>query len=89
VRVRMQGTRYRAGGNVPLLVNASESTRTLTARVEGLAPVYLHWTRDAQASTGEIPLPQHLPAGDYTIVVTAEDVAHNLATAEVHIEVLP
>lgn len=89
VKLRMHGTRYRAGDSVPLLVNASESTRTLTARVQGLAPVYLHWTRDAQASTGEIPLPQHLPAGDYTIVVTAEDVAHNLATAEVHIEVLP
>lgn len=89
VKVRMQATRYRAGDNVPLLVNASESTRILTARVQGLAPVYLRWTHNAQASTGEIPLPQHLPAGDYTIVVTAEDVAHNLATAEVHIEVLP
>ena len=89
VKVRMQRTRYRAGDVVPLLVSASESTRTLTARVEGLAPITLRWNRDAQASTGELPLPARLPAGDYSVVVTAEDVAHNLATAEVHIEVVP
>jgi Ca-activated chloride channel family protein len=89
VKVRMQRTRFRAGEVVPLAVNASESTRTLTARVEGLAPVSLRWTRDAGASTGQLPLPQRLPAGDYTLVVTAEDIAHNLATAEVHIEVVP
>lgn len=89
VKVRMGRTRYRAGEVMPLVVSASESTRTLTARVEGLTPVTLRWNHDAQASTGELPLPQHLPAGEYTVVVTAEDVAHNLATAEVHIEVLP
>lgn len=89
VKVRMPRTRYHAGDLVPLLVNASESTRTLTARIEGLAPINLRWSRDAQASTGELPLPARLPSGDYTVVVTAEDVAHNLATAEVHIEVLP
>jgi Ca-activated chloride channel family protein len=89
VKVRTARSRYRAGEVMPLVVNASESTRTLTARVEGLAPVSLRWNRDAEASTGELPLPEHLPAGDYTVVVTAEDVAHNLATAEVHIEVVP
>lgn len=89
VKVRTPRTRYHAGDLVPLLVNASESTRTLTARIEGLAPISLRWSRDAQASTGELPLPARLPSGDYTLVVTAEDVAHNLATAEVHIEVVP
>ncbi|MCL2659336.1 MAG: VWA domain-containing protein, partial [Acidobacteriaceae bacterium] len=89
VHVRMERTRYRSGEAVPLVVDASQSTRTLTARIDGLAPVNLRWTRDAGASTGQLPLPQRLPAGDYTVVVTAEDVAHNLATAEVHIEVVP
>lgn len=89
VRLRMARTRYRAGEVMPLAVSASESTRTLTARVEGLTPVNLRWNRDAEASTGELALPPRLPAGDYTVVVTAEDVAHNLATAEVHIEVVP
>jgi Ca-activated chloride channel homolog len=89
VKVRLNGTRYRAGDVVPLVVRASESTRTLTARLEGMGPVFLHWNRDAAASTGELPLPPSLPAGDYVLTVTAEDVAHNLGSAEVHIEVLP
>lgn len=88
-KVRMDRLRYRAGETIPLAVRASENTRTLTARLEGLAPVSLRWNREANASTGELPLPGRLPAGDYTLIVTAEDVAHNLATAEVHIEVVP
>jgi Ca-activated chloride channel homolog len=89
VKVRLNRTRYRAGDVVPLMVHASESTRTLTARLEGMGPVFLHWNRDAAASTGELPLPPSLPAGDYVLTVTAEDVAHNLGSSEVHIEVLP
>jgi Ca-activated chloride channel family protein len=89
VKVRLEKTRYRAREMIPLKVSASESTRTLTARVEGLAPVSLRWDRDAAASTGQIGLPPALPAGDYVIAVTAEDMAHNLGSAEVHIEVVP
>jgi Ca-activated chloride channel family protein len=89
VKVRLDRTRYRAGETIPLRVSASESTRTLTARVEGLAPVSLRWDRDAGASTGQIGLPRALPAGDYVLAVTAEDMAHNLGSAEVHIEVVP
>jgi Ca-activated chloride channel family protein len=89
VKVHLEKTRYRAGDLIALVVNASQSTRTLTARVEGLAPVTLHWSRDAAASTGQVPLPARLPAGNYVLAVTAEDVAHNLASTEVHIEVVP
>jgi Ca-activated chloride channel homolog len=89
VKVKLSQARFRAGDSIPLTVSASQNTRTLTARIEGLAPVPLHWNRDAAASTGQVPLPPRLPAGNYTLTVTAEDVAHNLATAEVHIEVVP
>lgn len=89
VNVRLQRMRYHVGEMVPLMVNASESTRTLTARVEGLAPVNLRWNPDAHASTGQVWLPPGLPAGDYVLAVTAEDVAHNLGTREVRIEVVP
>jgi Ca-activated chloride channel family protein len=74
---------------IPLKVSASESTRTLTARMEGLAPVSLRWNREAGASTGQLWLPQALPPGEYVLAVTAEDMAHNLGSAEVHIEVVP
>jgi Ca-activated chloride channel family protein len=89
VKVRLDRTRFRAGETIPLKVSASESTRTLTARVEGLAPVSLRWNSDAEASTGQITLPQALPAGEYQLAVTAEDMAHNLGSAEVRIEVVP
>ena len=89
VKVRLERTRYRAGETIPLKVSASESTRTLTARMEGLAPVSLRWNREAGASTGQLWLPQALPAGEYLLAVTAEDMAHNLGSAEVHIEVVP
>jgi Ca-activated chloride channel family protein len=89
VKVRLDRQRFHAGETIPLKVSASESTRTLTARVKGLAPVSLRWDRDAQASTGQIALPPALPPGEYTLAVTAEDMAHNLGSAEVRIEVLP
>jgi Ca-activated chloride channel family protein len=89
VKVRLDRKRFRAGETIPLKVSASESTRTLTARVEGLAPVSLRWDRDQGASTGEIGLPPALPPGEYVLAVTAEDMAHNLGSAEVRIEVLP
>ena len=89
VKVKLDKTRYRAGETIPLKVSASESTRTLTARMEGLAPVSLRWNREAGASTGQLWLPQALPPGEYVLAVTAEDMAHNLGSAEVHIEVVP
>jgi Ca-activated chloride channel family protein len=89
VKVRLDRTRYRAGETIPLKVSASQSTRTLTARVEGLAPVSLRWNSEQEASIGQITLPQGLPAGNYQLAVTAEDMAHNLGSAEVHIEVVP
>jgi Ca-activated chloride channel family protein len=89
VKVKLSRTRYRAGESIPLSVSASASTRTLTARVEGLAPVTLHWNRDAEASTGQLQLPGQLPPGDYVVAVAAEDMAHNIGSAEVHIEVVP
>lgn len=89
VKVHLQRARYRPGEIIPLTVNASSSTRTLTARVEGLAPVSLRWNHDAEASTGQLWLPAGIPPGDYVLAVTAEDMAHNLGSAEVHIEVVP
>ena len=89
VKVRLDRTRYRAGDRVPLRVSASQSSRTIVAEIEGVAPVNLAWDRDAHASTGQLWLPPGMPAGTYVIHVTAEDVAHNLGSAEVRIDVVP
>jgi len=70
-------------------VRASQSTRTISARLYGAAPVFLHWNEQAGANTGELVIPAALPAGRYRLNVTAEDIAHNIGTEEVSLEILP
>ncbi len=89
VRVLLPKTRYRRGETVPLRVRASASTRTISARLYGTAPVFLHWNQQAGANTGELVIPAALPAGKYQLNVTAEDIAHNIGTGEVSLEILP
>ena len=55
----------------------------------GVSPVQLRWSNEAKANTGEFLVPAHLPAGRYSLTVTAEDFAHNIGREEVSIEVLP
>ena len=65
VSIRLDNRRYHRGGTVPLKVNATASTRTLTARLEGVSPVSLRWNQKAGASTGDLQIPSDLPAGTY------------------------
>jgi Ca-activated chloride channel family protein len=89
VRVQVDGARFRRGETVRLRASASATTRTLTARMYGVGPVQLRWNARAAASTGEFIVPAHLATGRYTLIVTAEDFAHNIASREVSIEVAP
>jgi Ca-activated chloride channel family protein len=89
VTVHLGSRRYHRGETIPLKVSASASTRTLTARLEGAAPATLRWNQRAGASTGELQVPSDLPSGSYRLTVIAEDIAHNMGTQEVQIEVLP
>jgi Ca-activated chloride channel family protein len=74
---------------VQLRVRASASARTIVARLYGAAPVDLRWDPRAGASTGTLTIPDGLPAGRYVIRVTAEDIAHNIASQELTFDVLP
>ncbi len=89
VSVHLDDHRYHRGGRIPLKVSATASTRTLTARLEGTAPVALRWSPKAGANVGDLDIPSDLPAGTYALTVIAEDIAHNIGTQEVRIEVLP
>ena len=89
VRIRLDRKRFHRGETVALKVNASESTRTLVARLEGADSTFLHWNQQAGANTGEIVVPSGMPAGTYQLSVTAEDIAHNTGSQEVQIEVVP
>ena len=89
VEVKLDRKRFRRGQAVDLRVQASRSTRTLVARLEGVAPVELRWNPQAAANTGALVIPEETIPGSYKLTVTAEDIAHNIGTGEVQIEVLP
>ena len=89
VQVKLDRKRFHRGQTIELKVSASESTRTLVARMDGTAPVALHWDARAAANTGALAIPEQAIPGTYKLTVTAEDIAHNIGTQEVPIEVLP
>ena len=89
VSVKLDRARYLRGQTINLKVKASESTRTLVARMDGAVPVSLRWDPTARANTGALAIPQESIPGVYKLTVTAEDIAHNIGTQEVQIEVLP
>jgi Ca-activated chloride channel family protein len=89
VRILLPGRRLHRGQTVLLRATASESTRTLTAQLEGAAAVSLRWNGAAGANTGSLPIPADMAIGTYKLSVTAEDIAHNLGSEEVTVEVVP
>jgi Ca-activated chloride channel family protein len=89
VQVKLDRKRYQRGQTIDLRVSASESTRTLVARLDGAVPVALRWDAKAAANTGMLTIPDETIPGTYRLTVTAEDIAHNIGTQEVQIEVLP
>jgi Ca-activated chloride channel family protein len=89
VQVKLDRKRFQRGQTIDLKVSASESTRTLVARMDGAVPVALHWDAKAAANTGSLTIPEQAIPGTYKLTITAEDIAHNIGTQEVAIEVLP
>ena len=89
VQIKLAKTRYRRGETVELNVAASQSTRTLVARLDGAAPVSLRWDAKIGANTGELTIPEQMIPGTYHLTVTAEDIAHNMGTQGVDLEIVP
>jgi Ca-activated chloride channel family protein len=89
VKIKLERTRFHRGEVMLVKAGATASTRTLTARLDGGAPVDLRWSSAAATSVGQMRIPDTLAVGTYTLSVTAEDVAHNVGTQEVQIEVVP
>lgn len=89
VQVRLDRKRFQRGQTIDLKVSASASTRTLVAQMGGAVPVVLRWDPRAAANTGSLTIPEETIPGVYKLTVTAEDIAHNIGTQEVQIEVLP
>jgi Ca-activated chloride channel family protein len=89
VKLQLSSTSIHRGQPLELRASASSSTRSLAARIEGLAPATLRWNPRAQTNTGTLNIPADLPIGHYVLTITAEDIAHNLGSQEVQLDVLP
>jgi len=89
IQIRLDQKRFRRGEVLRLKVLASQSTRTLLARLEGVAPVGLKWDARAGANTGQLAIPEQLIPGIYRLTVTGEDVAHNIGSQGVDLEIVP
>jgi Ca-activated chloride channel family protein len=89
IQIKLPRKRFHAGEAVDLAVSASQSTRTLVARLDDAAPVALKWDAHAGTNTGQLVIPSQMIPGTYRLTVTAEDIAHNTGTQEVQLEILP
>jgi Ca-activated chloride channel homolog len=89
VQIKLDTRRYHHGQTVNLKASASQSTRTLIATLEGASPVALNWDARAGINAGQLVISAQTVPGTYKLTVTAEDIAHNIGTQEVQIEVLP
>lgn len=89
VKVKLDRKQFHRGDAVNLHVSASDTTRTIVARMQGAAPVYLKWNAEMASNTGALLVPATFAAGRYKVTVTAEDFAHNIGSGEVEIEILP
>jgi Ca-activated chloride channel family protein len=95
VRIHLDRTRVHPGELLALRAEATATTQLLTARLAtgdsagALAAADLRWDSRVRANTGELLIPSTLAPGVYSLSVTAEDVAHNVGSQEVELEVLP
>ena len=87
VRIHLTQPHVRGGEMLHVSVLASANTRTISARLFGAEPVMLRWNTAAKANTGDIAVPRGLPPGRYSVKVTAEDIAHNVAAQEASVEI--
>ena len=89
VRVWLDKAQFRPGQAIRMRVGASELTRSVIARMPGADAVQLRWNSAAGSNVGELVVPDRTLPGRYKLTVTAEDIAHNIGSQEVSIEILP
>jgi len=88
LNARVGSQTVRAGDDVQLRVGADSDTFRLVARMYGAQPVQLFWSNKEQTNVGNLRIPPGLAAGRYTLVISAEDLAHNQSSTEIQMEVL-
>ncbi len=89
LQIKLDRKRFRRGEVLDLKVAASQSTRSLVARLDGISPVGLRWDARAGANTGQLVIPEQAIPGTYKLTVKGEDIAHNMTAQGVEIEIIP
>ena len=87
VRIGTDKKRYQPGDEVAVTVNSDRDTRSIQVRLGKLLPVEARYRTALGASRATLRLPQELPAGTYTLRVTAVDFARNTTVVETAVEV--
>ncbi|HWF88966.1 MAG TPA: hypothetical protein VN659_09030, partial [Pyrinomonadaceae bacterium] len=88
LKVALEKTTIRAGGDLVVKVAADSDTVRLFARMYGSQPAQLSWSPQDQTNVGKVHIAASLATGRYTITISAEDAAHNQSTTEVPIDVV-
>ena len=90
VEVKLDRKRFQRGQTIALKVQRLARARARWWRGwKGRRRSSCRWDPQAAANTGELVIPEQTIPGTYKLTVTAEDIAHNIGTQEVQIEVLP
>ncbi|HUX07539.1 MAG TPA: VIT domain-containing protein [Acidobacteriota bacterium] len=87
LKVQTDKKRFLPGESVIVTINADRDTRRLLVRIGALLPAEARYRTELGASRAEVPLPPDLPAGTYTMRVTAVDFARNTTVVEIPVEV--
>jgi Ca-activated chloride channel family protein len=85
---RVDSQIVQAGADLLIRVAADSDTARLVARMYGAPPIQLLWSSQERTNVGKIRVPPGLAAGKYTVVISAEDFAHNQSSTDIQIEVL-
>jgi Ca-activated chloride channel family protein len=88
VRASLAASSVSAGGEVGLTVHADADTRRISARIGDGPAIDVTWDGKRKASFGTLRVPRDLPTGRATVTIVAEDMAHNLASAELPLDVI-
>ncbi len=88
VHAELKARAAHPGDKVPIEVRADADTRRITARLGDGPAGEIVWDAARKRSLGEVPIPADLPTGSYLVTVTAEDVAHNVSSAQLALDVV-
>jgi Ca-activated chloride channel family protein len=87
VTARVSSRSVRAGERVDLEVQADADTRRIAARLDDGPAVEVTWSPERKRSIGALVVPRDTPTGAHRVVITAEDMAHNVSSTQVALDV--